>query len=283
MAFWLATIKRLLSVSAVTGGYPVPQAREGSLGAIEPAASGPAQPRDVFERGQWWKNRVASRVDPLADVKRCACGNCSECVSRTYEDQMSAFRQTVSAVAQPETRPEPAVDGSHREDRAEAGNNDGKDNERKTGQTREDDLDTADRLLLARLKATDAAVKRHEQAHLAVAGDLARGGAHFEYRKGPDGKRYAVGGDVSIDVSRERDPEETIRKMERVRAAALAPAQPSPQDRRVAATADLIKLEAVNELRQQEMVELEEKRKQGGADISDPPVAGAVPKFSGMA
>lgn len=88
------------------------------------------------------------------------------------------------------------------------------------------------------LKKIDKEVRRHEQAHLAAAGDLARGGATFDYTRGPDGKRYATGGEVNIDISPIKgDPEATIKKMQKVRRAALAPADPSAQDRAVAARA----------------------------------------------
>lgn len=91
---------------------------------------------------------------------------------------------------------------------------------------------------LQQLKAIDRRVRAHEQAHLAAAGQYARGGASFEFQKGPDGKNYAVGGEVSIDVSAvSGDPEATIRKMQAVQQAALAPADPSSQDRSVAAQA----------------------------------------------
>ena len=82
----------------------------------------------------------------------------------------------------------------------------------------------------------DREVKAHEQAHAAIGGALA-GSPSYSYQTGPDGKRYAVGGEVPIDVSIEADPEETIRKMQIVQAAALAPAEPSSQDRKVAAQA----------------------------------------------
>ncbi len=72
-----------------------------------------------------------------------------------------------------------------------------------------------------------------------------QGGASFEYQKGPDGKQYAVGGEVSIDTSEvPGDPEATIKKAETVQRAALAPANPSPQDRRVAAEASALKNKA---------------------------------------
>lgn len=90
--------------------------------------------------------------------------------------------------------------------------------------------------VIDQLKSRDREVRAHEQAHAAVGGALA-GSPSYEYQTGPDGKKYAVGGEVSIDVSKTNDPESTIRKMQTVRAAALAPAEPSSQDRKVAAEA----------------------------------------------
>lgn len=89
-----------------------------------------------------------------------------------------------------------------------------------------------------KLKARDAEVRQHEAAHQAAAGGLAQGGASFDYERGPDGRQYAVGGEVQIDTSAEEgDPQATIAKLQQVRAAALAPADPSGQDRAVAAQA----------------------------------------------
>lgn len=88
------------------------------------------------------------------------------------------------------------------------------------------------------LKARDREVRAHEQAHAAVGGAYA-GAPTYEYQVGPDGNRYAVGGSVSIDTAPvDGDPEATIDKLEQVKAAALAPAEPSGQDRAVAAQAD---------------------------------------------
>jgi hypothetical protein len=98
------------------------------------------------------------------------------------------------------------------------------------------------------LKQTDRRVRAHEQAHLAAGADLVRGGASFSYQTGPDDRRYAVGGEVSIDASPGRTPQETIPKAQRIRAAALAPADPSPQDHSVAAQAGRMESEARVEL-----------------------------------
>ncbi len=103
------------------------------------------------------------------------------------------------------------------------------------------------------LAETDRHVRAHEQAHLAAAGGLASGGASFEYQRGPDNQQYAVGGEVSIDVSPGRTPQETIAKAARIRAAALAPADPSGQDRAVAAAATAMATQASAELAKQAM------------------------------
>lgn len=91
--------------------------------------------------------------------------------------------------------------------------------------------------VIAKLKARNSQVRQHEQAHLAAAGGLARSGATYVYQRGPDGVSYAVGGEVQIDTSPGRTPEETIARARAIAAAALAPADPSGADRAVAAQA----------------------------------------------
>jgi len=75
------------------------------------------------------------------------------------------------------------------------------------------------------LKAIDRDVKAHEMAHKIAGGDLT-GPINYKYVIGPNGKKYAVGGDVSIDVSPGPTPQATIKKMERVIKAALSPSRP---------------------------------------------------------
>lgn len=86
------------------------------------------------------------------------------------------------------------------------------------------------------LKARDREVRSHEAAHQAAGGGLT-GGATFTFETGPDGRQYAVGGEVSIDIGAHPDPEQNARKMRQVISAALAPLQPSAQDLAVAARA----------------------------------------------
>lgn len=99
------------------------------------------------------------------------------------------------------------------------------------------------------LKLRDAEVRAHEAAHKAAAGSLSVSSASFEYETGPDNKKYAVGGEVSIDVSKVAgDPQATIAKAQQIRRAANAPAEPSGQDRKVAAQASQMEAEARKEV-----------------------------------
>lgn len=109
--------------------------------------------------------------------------------------------------------------------------------------------DPAVRAELTRLQTRDREVRAHEQAHLAAGGRWVTSGPSYSYRLGPDGKRYAVGGEVGIDASPvSGDPQATIDKARQVRVAALAPAQPSAQDLRIAAQASSMEQQAQQEL-----------------------------------
>lgn len=101
--------------------------------------------------------------------------------------------------------------------------------------------------IVSELAARDREVRAHEQAHAAIGGPYA-GAPQYTFERGPDGVSYAVGGEVSIDVSEAATPGQTIQKMQVVRRAALAPAEPSSQDRKVAAKAASIEARARQEL-----------------------------------
>lgn len=115
--------------------------------------------------------------------------------------------------------------------------------ESKIEQTEQDQLKT--------LAARDREVRAHEQAHKAVAGSYG-GAIHYEYERGPDGNRYAVGGEVSIDTSPEATPEATLAKARVIQRAANAPAEPSDQDRAVAAQAAQMEQLALQQLSQKD-------------------------------
>jgi len=89
---------------------------------------------------------------------------------------------------------------------------------------------------IAQLRAIEEKVKAHEAAHKSAGGTLT-GPVSYTYTRGPDGKSYITGGEVPISASPGKTPQETASRMQQVIRAALAPADPSPQDRAVAAQA----------------------------------------------
>lgn len=101
------------------------------------------------------------------------------------------------------------------------------------------------------LQQRDREVRQHEQTHLAAAGSLATGGAQYQFQTGPDGKAYAIGGHVNIDTSPGSTPERTLEKAKQIQRAAMAPADPSPQDIKVAAKAMQMQMEALREIAEQ--------------------------------
>ncbi len=126
------------------------------------------------------------------------------------------------------------------------------------------------------LKARDREVRTHEQAHVAAGGQHA-GGASYSYEMGPDGKRYAVGGEVPIDTSQASTPEATIQKARTVRKAALAPAKPSSADKQVASKATAMEQEARQQVQEEnrEQAELAAHDQAQSAGITN--LSSAVP------
>jgi len=103
---------------------------------------------------------------------------------------------------------------------------------------------------IQKLAERDREVRAHEQAHSSVGGEFA-GAISLSTERGPDGKSYAVAGEVAIDISKvANDPQATLDKSQTVRNAALAPADPSSQDRRVAALANQMAVEARADIEQ---------------------------------
>jgi hypothetical protein len=110
---------------------------------------------------------------------------------------------------------------------------------------------------LDELRARDADVRQHEQAHMAAGGALVSGGANYSYQEGPDGKQYAIGGEVSIRLASGQTPAETLANAKQVAAAALAPVDPSGQDRAVAAEAGQMAQEAQAAIDKQQQQQLQ--------------------------
>lgn len=137
-----------------------------------------------------------------------------------------------------------------------------------------------EQLEISELSQRDREVRAHEQAHASVGGQHA-GAPTYSFERGPDGKRYAVSGEVGIDVSAvPNDPEATLQKMEVVRRAALAPAEPSAQDLSVAATAQAQAAQArveLAQLRAEEQAQAASKD-EAGADEADQAAAESDPQ-----
>jgi len=123
----------------------------------------------------------------------------------------------------------------------------------------------ANQRMISQLQSRDREVRAHEAAHASAGGSLVVSGPSFTYQKGPDGRSYAIGGEVQLDVSAvANDPEATLQKSEQIRRAALAPADPSSQDIRVAANAGQLASKARVDiaLLRREEAQLEEKEKE---------------------
>lgn len=109
------------------------------------------------------------------------------------------------------------------------------------------------------MKERDEEVRVHENAHKSAGGQYAAAPT-YTYETGPDGKRYITDGEVSIDIGEEKDPQATIEKMQIVKRAAMAPAEPSGQDRKVYQEANQKEAAARQELAEDKKEEAKEKQ-----------------------
>lgn len=122
--------------------------------------------------------------------------------------------------------------------------------------------EAAEQKVIDQLAARDREVRAHEQAHKTAGGALA-GAASYQYERGPDGVSYAVAGEVPIKLSSgSGDPEKDLAVARQVQQAALAPAEPSVQDRQVAAQAAQLEQQALQDIAELERQEAELERQQ---------------------
>lgn len=103
--------------------------------------------------------------------------------------------------------------------------------------------------VIRELRNAEREVIAHEAAHQAAAGRFG-GAVSYTRTTGPDGKSYITGGQVPIHFVTGSTPEETLRNMEQIQRAALAPGDPSGQDIRVAARAAAAASKARSEITQ---------------------------------
>jgi hypothetical protein len=161
------------------------------------------------------------------------------------EGNRSENKQQESSIIAQQTTQRPELSTRETNSRTESENSDTE--EKNT--TNQNQLSEEEEEVVAELKSRDREVRAHEQAHLSAAGGLAQGGPSFTFSTGPDGQRYAIGGEVNIDTSAVAgDPAATLQKAQQIIAAANAPAQPSGQDRSVASQAASLAAEARSEL-----------------------------------
>ena len=120
-------------------------------------------------------------------------------------------------------------------------------------------LSDEDQRVVELLKQRDSEVRAHEQAHVGAGGGHVTSGPSYSYQTGPDGKRYAIGGEVGIDTSMNSgDPDGNLQKARAIIRAAMAPAEPSSQDVRVAASARAMESRAQQEIRDRQIREYEQ-------------------------
>jgi|GEM_PF-1941747 len=224
--------------------YPV----NSSTGVGVPFVNSPSdqlQDVDRFTRGQAWKNRAVSpgvtgEKGPGNVYSRSDVAPAVRPLQRDDGNRVSPEDSPAQQVSE-ETSSEESPLAEKTEEAVTL--------TKPTGEP----LSQSEQALLETLRKADLAVRAHERAHLTAAGGLAKGGASFKMQKGPDGKSYAVGGEVQIDMSQAATPEMTMQKMRIVRRAALAPVDPSPQDQKVAAQATINIAEASQELNLEKM------------------------------
>ena len=81
------------------------------------------------------------------------------------------------------------------------------------------------------------------------------GAANFTYQQGPDGKMYAIGGEVPISIPAGSSAEENIANARQAQIAAMAVSDPSPQDFSVASSARVMEMKAQQQLAQEQKEE----------------------------
>ena len=138
-----------------------------------------------------------------------------------------------------------------------------------TAEAKLNDLSTDQLKSVKKKREFDKALTEHEEAHHSVAADLARSGPLYETETGEDGETYRKSGKVMIDTGVTNDPEKTVKKMQQVRAAALAPdgnqlAPLSEQDKKVAREAEEKQRKAQAQLDGNTNERFTAKEKQGG-------------------
>lgn len=139
-------------------------------------------------------------------------------------------------------------------DKTSNAENNTQNNDKNAGQKNIGELSMEEQRIVTELQAADTNVRAHEAAHMAAGGGLTSP-ASYTYERGPDNKMYAVAGEVGISTGEGNTPQESLNKAQTIRRAALAPADPSPQDLKVAAQAASMEMSARAEILQEKMAQ----------------------------
>lgn len=199
------------------------------------------------------------RTDPAVDSAERRAEPVAERAPASEQPIIQNSSRRESEPAEPERSQEPAEVAASR-----------------AGERREQQELQAEQQQIAELRQRDREVRTHEQAHKAVGGQYA-GAVSLQYEQGPDGVNYAVAGEVQINLSRSaNNPEADLQKAQQVRQAALAPAEPSPQDRAVAAAATQLTLDAQERIRELQQQEAAAEARPADAQDSETKEADAV-------
>ena len=144
--------------------------------------------------------------------------------------------------------------GNSSGDKTSSTKNNTQNNDKNAGQKNIGELSREEQRIVSELQAADTNVRAHEAAHMAAGGGLTSP-ASYTYERGPDNKMYAVAGEVGISTGEGNTPQESLNKAQTIRRAALAPADPSPQDLKVAAQAASMEMSARVQIMQEKMAQ----------------------------
>lgn len=144
--------------------------------------------------------------------------------------------------------------GNSSGDKTSNAENNTQNDDKNAGQKNIGELSLEEQRIVTELQAADTNVRAHEAAHMAAGGGLTSP-ASYTYERGPDNKMYAVAGEVGISTGEGNTPQESLNKAQTIRRAALAPADPSPQDLKVAAQAASMEMSARAEIMQEKMAQ----------------------------
>jgi hypothetical protein len=103
-------------------------------------------------------------------------------------------------------------------------------------------------------QSINSTVRSHEQIHMAALGQYAGSIPAYNFITGPDGKSYAGGGSIKVDMSPvPGNPEATLSKANTILYASMATGNPSDADKSTAEKAFTLALQAKKEINKKQI------------------------------